>query len=123
MPNAVDGRLRCENCRSAVDLASGVKLSIEHGGEQRTWAFCEDCADIECRHCGGLTPVRTLVAKDLERKATGRQIECDRCGEGASAKNAVELRHPDDPEYQKRVCGDCFKGITVPPDYTVIRDI
>lgn len=123
MSDAVDGRLRCEDCRSVVDLATGVKVSIERDGEQRTWVYCGDCADIECRHCGGLTPVRTLVAEDLERQATIPHVECDRCGEGAPAKNAVELRHPDDPEYQKRVCGECFQGITVPPDYTVIRDL
>lgn len=122
MSNAVDGRRRCQHCRSVVDLASGVKLAIERDGEERTWAFCEDCADSECRHCGGLTPVRTLVATDIERKATGRHVACDRCGDGAPVKNAVELRHPDDPEYQKRVCGDCFRGITVPPEDTVVRD-
>lgn len=122
MSGTEDERLRCGNCRAEVDLATGVKVSIEREGEQLTGALCEDCAAIECRHCGGTTSIRTLLEGDFQLLSKSPLVECDRCEEEVSARHAVEIQHPNDPQYQKRICEDCFKEITVPQDYTVIRD-
>jgi len=122
MVEAADEELQCGNCRSEVDLATGVKITIKSEGQKQTGALCEECAEVECDDCGGMTSIRTLLEGDIQLLAKSPLIVCDRCEAEWEARDAVEIRHPNDPQYRKRICGDCFKEITVPPDYEVLRD-
>ena len=121
MSFSIGSHARCDRCGSRSEIEEGLKIAVQSDGDEAEWFICGDCSEIDCGQCGARIPVRSALLGELIRES-GQFIECVRCGTETLDSNAVLLRHKQHNQYRKLICGDCFKDITVPSEYTVIRD-
>ena len=98
-----------------------MKVRLRRGNTERSTVLCPDCAALDCGHCG--TPVPLTAALDEDRRGGTHVLTCSRCEENVPLQDMVEIRRENDPNYSKRVCGDCLDEIAVPSGYRVVRDV
>lgn len=112
----------CNECGTNIGSDPVTKIIIEQDNKRLTTVLCPACAVIECTDCGFDVSLKTTIDEREEIWTDTQLVECNRCDGSIPLRNAVELRHKQDPQYHRRLCGDCFEEITVPADYNVVRD-
>jgi len=111
----------CRHCGAHVGSGRGVRVEIRKEDVSRSTVLCEECASLNCSNCGASIPLS--AALEEERRGASHVLTCSRCEEDVLLADMVEIRREGDPNYRKRVCGDCLDEISVPSGYQVIRDV
>lgn len=111
----------CRHCGARVGSDEGVRVLVRKENTARSTVLCPECATLGCQNCG--TSIPLSAALDEERRGGTQIFVCGRCEEEVLVADMVEIRREGDPNYRKRVCGDCLDEISVPRGYKVIRDV
>ncbi len=111
----------CRHCGATVGSGEAVKVEVREANRVRSTVLCADCASLNCGHCG--TPISLTAALDEDQRGGTNVLVCSRCEEDTLLADIVEIRREGDPNYRKRVCGDCLDEISVPTGYKVVRDV
>lgn len=114
---------RCLDCGTPLGGTPTVDVVIERGDKRRTTVLCDDCATVDCVNCGHEVPVASALTNRGDIWETVEPYECVKCERSVPGADIVELRHESDAQYRKRVCGDCLKEISIPPNIRVVRDV
>lgn len=118
-----DRPARCQDCRTPLAGTPTVDVVIRRDDTRRTTVLCEDCARVDCGNCGHGVAVASALTKRADIWETVDLYECVKCGRSVPEADIVELRHENDAQYRKLVCGDCLKEISIPPNIRVVRDL
>lgn len=113
---------RCDKCGSSITSEPGLEIVLVRDGNELPLTFCSDCDEVACPTCGTHISFHSHLFDEHNQGQNPAIIRCDRCEEQTTVSDAIKLRHKNHARYRKIVCGDCFKQITVPSEYTVIRD-
>lgn len=111
----------CRHCGTSVGRGRGVQVVVREESATRSTVLCPECATLDCRNCGAAVPLMAALQED--RRGGTHQMTCSRCEAEVPLVDGVEIRREGDPNYRKRVCGDCLGEISVPPGYVVVRDV
>ena len=112
----------CRHCGQRVgSREEGVKVEVRKGTSTRSTVLCAECASLNCQNCGASIPLDAALEED--HRGGSHVMVCGRCEDEVLLAEMVEIRREGDPNYRKRICGDCLDDISVPSGYKVVREV